>query len=262
MKKIQIKTESEIRIIKEGGKRLEFVKETLREKILPGISAFEIDKLAFELIKKQNALPSFPMVPNYSWATCINVNDGIVHGIPHESLIFKENDIVSVDVGLFYEGFHTDTSFSVLLGEDKYKSWFLNIGQEALNLAIKKAQIGNYVFDISSAIESVLTKNNLTPIEDLVGHGVGKDLHEDPPIPCFTRGQVREKTPQILPGMVFAIEVMYKEYGSPKIVLAKDGWTIATGDGKISALFEETVIVEKSGPFVATAKQKNRIASL
>ncbi|MCS7091932.1 MAG: type I methionyl aminopeptidase [Patescibacteria group bacterium] len=254
--KIQIKTDSEIRIIKEGGKRLEFVKESLREKIAPGVSAFEIDKLAFELIKKQSASPSFMMVPNYSWTTCININDGIVHGIPHKHLVFKNNDIVSVDVGLFYKGFHTDTSFSVLLGEDDSRRKFLEIGREALRLAIKNAKAGNYVFDVSYSIESTLIKNNLTPIEDLVGHGIGRKLHEDPQIPCFTRGQIRNKTPQILPGMVFAIEVMYKEYGSAQVKLAKDGWTITTSDGKISGLFEETVIVEKSGPFVATARRK------
>lgn len=252
---IQIKTENEIKIIKEGGKRLEFVKESLRDKVAPGISAYEIDQLAFDLIKSQKAVPSFPMVPKYSWATCINVNEGIVHGIPHKHLIFEDNDIVSVDVGLFYEGFHTDTSFSVLLGKDSKKERFLQVGKDALTAAIKKAVPGNYVFDISLATESVLTQNKLTPIEDLVGHGVGKKLHEEPQIPCFTRGQLRSKSPQILSGMVFAIEIMYKEQGPSDIALAKDGWTITTGDGTISALFEETVIVEKSGPFIATAGQ-------
>jgi methionyl aminopeptidase len=253
---IKIKTEEEIILIKEGGKKLSIVKEKLREAVKVGVTAKEIDDLAFELIKKEGAEPSFPMVPKYRWATCINVNEGVVHGIPHQTVVFADGDIVSVDVGLYFKGFHTDTSFSLVLGNYPDRKKFLAAGEEALSCAIKKTIAGNRIYDISEATEKTLLKYHLTPIEALVGHGVGRQLHEDPQIPCFTSGK-RERSPEILPGMVLAVEIMYTLGDNPEIDIAKDGWTIVTHDGTISALFEETVIVEKDGQFVATASAKS-----
>lgn len=249
MKKFSLKTPEEVKIMAEGGKKLSRVKKGLREAVKVGVSALDVENLAMELIKKEGAEASFAKVPGYKWATCINVNEGVVHGIPKAEMIFKDSDIVSVDVGLFYKGFHTDTSFSVLLGKNSEHQQFLDIGQAALNNAIKKAKAGRVLGDISEAIETTLLRAKCYPIEALVGHGIGRDLHEDPMIPGYTG--YRGEDFKLKEGVVLAIEVMYT-MGSSEVETAPDGWTIRTKDGKISALFEETVAVTKDGSFVLT----------
>lgn len=251
MSKINIKTSEEIEIMKEGGKKLFEIRNALAAKVAEGVSAMEIEELALKLIKASGGESSFKMVPGYKWCTCINVNEGIVHGIPKKEMIFKKGDLVSIDVGLFYKGFHTDTSTTVLLGSDKEKEKMLHVGKKALECAISQAVVGNKVYDISKAIEDVLIGAKLTPIRALTGHGVGRHLHESPFVPCFTKGDSRSLNIPLEAGLVLAIEVMYAK-GSPEIMVEKDGWTISTQDGKISALFEETVGITKSGPVVLT----------
>ncbi len=247
---IVIKTDRELEIMEEGGAKLRRVKHALEEAVGEGVSAFNVEKLACRLIETEGAEASFKMVPGYSWATCINVNSGIVHGVPKKEVIFKNGDLVSVDVGIYYKGFHTDTSFSAVVGNYPDLVKFLKTGQRALNQAIKVCRPGKRVFDISKEIEREIIKDGHSPIRALVGHGVGKDLHEEPQIPCFVPGDI-DSSPVIAAGAAFAIEVMYAQ-GSPDVVLEKDGWTISMRDGKISALFEDTVIVTKNGPIVIT----------
>ena len=248
MHKITIKTTKEVEIMRQGGRRLAIIRDQIKQMVKVGVSADSIDKKAELLIKEASGESSFKMVRNYSWTTCVNVNSGVVHGIPHSHIVFKEGDVVSVDLGMYYKGFHTDTSFTVDLGSGETS--FLAIGKEALNAGINQAKGGNYVFDISNSIEKVLSKNKLSPVWNLVGHGIGRNLHEEPQIPCFVQ-ESREKTVRILPGMVFAIEVMYTK-GNGKIKNEDDGWTISTEDGKISALYEETVLITKNGNEVLT----------
>ena len=155
-----------------------------------------------------------------------------------------------MDVGLYYKGFHTDTSISVGINLSPENKRFLNIGAQALEKAISKAQVGNYVFDISEAIESTVEAAGYATIKALVGHGVGRELHEDPQIPCFVPGRITD-SPKIVPGMVLAIEVMYAQ-GSDKVEVLPDGWTIAMRDGKMSGLFEDSVAVTDNGPIVLT----------
>ncbi len=250
MKKIIIKTPEEINVMKDGGEKLTRVKSAVKKAVKPGVGADEIEKLANGLIEKEGGRASFMMVPKYSWATCVNVNEGVVHGIPKKEIVFKKGDIVSVDVGLFYRNFHTDTSFTVGVDVENGKRDFLQVGNKALNKAIQKAKPGNKIYDISLAIEKELKSAGLAPIRALVGHGVGKDLHEEPQIPCFVSGK-RSDSPDINPGMVLAIEVMYT-MGKGDVYLESDGWTISTKDGKIAALFEETVAVTKNGNIVLT----------
>jgi methionyl aminopeptidase len=247
---ITIKSTSDVKIMAECGKKLSNVKKALTEKVQVGVSAAEVEDLADKLIKESGGKASFKMVPGYSWATCVNVNSGVVHGIPHKHIKFNKGDVVSIDVGIFYRGFHTDTSISVGLGVDKKTKQFLETGKHALNVAIKEAVVGNRVYDISRAIQEGVEGGDYQSIRALVGHGVGKDLHEGPQIPCFVTSGADE-TPEIRKGMVFAIEVMYT-MGDPEIKIDEDGWTISTRDGKISALFEETVAVTKNGPIVLT----------
>lgn len=250
MDKITIKSDSEVKIMQEGGKRLGEVRNILEKAIKVGVSAAEIENLAVQEIEKRGGKPSFKMVPGYSWATCINVNDGVVHGIPSKKLVFASGDIVSVDVGMFYKGFHTDTSTSKYLSDNKNKQKFLESGRAALNSGIKAAKPGNKIKDIAGNIERSLTKHNLRPIKALTGHGIGKSLHEAPYVPCFVGGMEDDEV-ELKENMTLAIEIMYTE-GKGAIVLDKDGWTIRTKDGKISALFEETVVLTKKGPLVIT----------
>jgi methionyl aminopeptidase len=250
MDKLTIKSAEEIAVMAQGGQKLGRVKKELRKIISEGTSAKQVEDLATELIKKEGAQPSFKMVEGYSWSTCVNVNEGLVHGIPTQELVFKKGDIVSVDVGVFYKGFHTDTSFTVGIDIDNEKQKFLETGKRALNKAIKTALPGKRIYDISGAIEDEIKKDGYSPIMALVGHGVGRELHEEPQIPCFRVGR-REQSIEIVPGMALAIEVMYAQ-GSPEVVIEPDGWTIATHDGKISALYEETVAVTTHGHIILT----------
>jgi methionyl aminopeptidase len=247
---ILLKSEAEMKIMAEGGAKLGRVKNALAAAVGEGVRASDIEKLAVELIKKEGAEISFNKVPGYHWATCVNVNQGLVHGIPVSSLVFKKGDIVKIDVGIYYKGFHTDTSISVGVDLSPENRKFLNTGRETLDKAIKVVKEGNYIYDISKAIEDSIEGAGYTTIKALVGHGVGRDLHEDPQIPCFVPGE-RTESAQIKPGMVLAVEVMYAQ-GDDKVQLLEDGWTIAMRDGKISGLFEDTVAVTEKGPRVIT----------
>jgi methionyl aminopeptidase len=258
MKKISIKSENEMRIMAEGGRKLGVIKKELASRVKEGVNALEIENLAQELIKKTGGKPSFMMVPGYSWATCVNVNEGLVHGIPKREIVFKKGDVVSIDVGLFYKGFHTDTSVTVAIEPGKEIVRFLEVGKTALKQAIKVCRSGNYILDISRVIEETIKKAGYTPIRALVGHGVGRELHEEPAIPCFLPAQTgvpdnyKFTNYQIKTGMVLAIEIMYAQ-GNPDIEIGKDRWTISMADGKISALFEETVAVRSNGSLALTA---------
>jgi len=247
---INIKSKDDIKVMIEGGKRLRDIKKRLFETVRAGISAYEIETLATELIKKTGGKPSFKMVSGYKWSTCVNVNAGLVHGIPKKDIVFAKGDLVSVDVGLFYKGFHTDTSFSKGIDLSTKNKKFFDCGRLALKKAISQAKKGKRIYDISSAIEEVVVSSGYVPVRALVGHGVGRELHEEPLIPCVRFGK-RENSPEIVDGMTIAIEVMYV-MGSEKLVQETDGWTISTSDGKISALFEETVAVTPDGPLVIT----------
>lgn len=250
MSKIKIKKPHEVAIMAEGGKKLAQVKARLKEKIKVGANAQQIDDLAEKLILESGGKPSFKMVPKYYWTTCVNVNEGIVHGIPKKQIVFKKGDVVSVDLGVFYKGFHTDTSFTVGLQVDRKTAKFLETGKQALKEAIGETEVGNRVYDISKAIEQRIKKGGYSPVRALVGHGVGRQLHEEPQVPCFTYGKSSE-SPKLEEGMVIAIEVMYAK-GGGDVSLEDDGWTISASDGTITALFEETIAVTKSGPKVLT----------
>lgn len=248
---MNIKTEAEIEIMHEGGRKLARVRDSLSEKVGEGVRAWDIEELAVRLIKKEKAKASFKMVKGYSWATCVNLNEGLVHGIPTKNVVFKKGDVVSVDLGIYYNGFHTDTSFTKAIDPDSKTANFLQVGKTAMKKAIEKTRVGNYVYDISEAIETSIRKAGFSPIKALVGHGVGRNLHEEPQIPCFVPG-VKESSSKLPVGAVLAIEVMYC-MGQPDVVINNDGWTISTADGKISALFEDTVAVTNKGPMVLTA---------
>ena len=250
---IQIKNPNQIRVIKEGGKRLSWALSQILKEAKPQVALWQLDKLAEKLIKKQGGQPSFKMVPGYHWTTCIDINEGVVHGIPGKYRL-KENDLVSVDIGMFYKGFHTDMARTIRLKEQENRriksDEFLEVGEKALEKAIKAAKAGNRVGHISQAMEEEIRKAGFSPIEALTGHGVGKKLHEEPPIPCLLWEEIG-KTPLLKNGMVLAIEVIYAQ-GKPDLVISDDNWTIKTADGKLAGLFEETIVIRKDHPLILT----------
>lgn len=251
---IFLKKEIEIEKMRRGGQILGQILQKTISLVKPGVTTLELDRFVEMEILKNKGKPSFKMVPKYFWSSCITINNEVVHGIPGSKKI-KAGDVVSIDIGMYYQGFHTDTSWTVLVPngdkeENKEKQKFLRVGEEALIAAIKKAAPGSYLGDISQEIQSHIERAGYHVVRELTGHGVGKFLHEDPSIPGFLNRKI-EKTGQIKEGMTLAIEVIYT-LGQPEILLEADGWTIATKDGKISALFEGTVAVLSNGPLILT----------
>ncbi len=249
---IPLKTEEEIEIMREGGRRLARVFDQVLKEAKPGLKTKRLDEQAEALIKKEKGKPSFKMVPGYHWSTCININQGVVHGIPGGYRL-KEGDLLSLDAGIFYQRFHTDKATTIVVGSGKWlvkSEEFLEAGKRALEKAIEMVRPGNYLGQISKVIEEEIKKAGFSPVRALTGHGVGRKLHEEPQIPCFFEGEV-EKTPKLKKGMTLAIEIIYN-LGLPEVVLTSDGWTIKTKDGKIAGLFEETVAVTAGGPLVLT----------
>ena len=247
---IHYKSEKEIESMKAGGNILSEVMDYVLDSLEVGRSMEELDKMAEKEILKRGGKPSFKMVPGYRWTICSCVNDIVVHGIPGSYKI-REDDVVGIDMGVFYDGFHTDSSWSVRVGKSKSEKGesidkFLKTGESALKKAIKQVKNGNYIYDISNAIQTEVEKEGYSVVRSLIGHGVGKKLHEDPEIPGVVT-KPREKTLKIENGLTIAVEVIYN-MGSPDVDFeSKDGWTIRTKDGKISGLFETTVASSDHG---------------
>jgi methionyl aminopeptidase len=250
MQKVNIKTPSQIKIMTEGGHKLAFIRDELAKFARPGLTTLEIDKFADNLIAQSGGEASFKKVKGYHHATCISVNNEVVHGVPNKRKL-KEGDIASIDVGLVWKGFHTDTSVTVGIGKiSKANQNFLEAGRECLKKAIAKAKPGNRVADISAQMQRI-EEYGYSPVKALTGHGIGRQLHEDPAVPCFVVGEYNH-SPLLRSGLVLAIEIMYNA-GSDEVVYKNDdGWTIATADGKISGLFEETVAITNQGPVILT----------
>lgn len=241
--KINIYTPEEINKIREGGKITAMVIKRVLEKAESGVTTKDLDNYATELIVDAGGRPSFAMEKDYHWATCMNVNDMVVHGIPNEYKL-QENDVLGMDVGTYYQGFHTDASWSKKVGSPEFvvRSNFLETGEKALEEAIKVCRVGNRIGHVSQKIQEIVEGGGYFCVKQLVGHGVGRDLHEDPEIPCFQRGNINN-TAEIKEGMVLAIEIIYNEGKSPIVYSNDDGWTIVTRDGANSGLFEHTIAI-------------------
>lgn len=248
---ILLKTPEDIAVMTEGGQILAQVLQKVLAKVAVGITTLELDKYAEDLILAAGAKPSFKMEKGYSFATCMCLNDMVVHGIPTDYKL-QEGDILGIDLGVFYKGFHTDGSWTKrILDCGQNDDNFLETGELALKKAIEKCVPGNHVGDISKAIQNTVETAGYSCVKQLVGHGVGKDLHEDPEIPCYLRGKIAN-TPVLKLGMVLAVEVIYNQGKSAVVYENDDGWTIVTRDGLPSALFEHTVAVTNSAPQILT----------
>jgi methionyl aminopeptidase len=249
---IHIKKPHEVIVMQEGGAKLKRVVEQVAAAARPGVTPKELDRLADELIQQEGAEPSFKRVPGYTWATCMCINDIVVHGIP-DTTPLQEGDIAGIDIGVYYKGFNTDSSWSVVIGDNKKhdrERAFLQAGEQVLEDAIAQVQIGNRIGHISRVIQKGIKQAGYSVVRELVGHGVGKKLHEDPEVPGLLRGSLSD-TSEIVEGMALAVEVIYT-MGKPDIYLDQDGWTIRTKDGTLSGLFEKTVIASNRGVLVLT----------
>lgn len=222
------------------------LKKTI-ESIKVGVTEIEIDKIAEKEIYKLGGDLSYKTVPGYKYATCITVNEQVVHGLPTNRK-FENGDIVSVDLAVSYKGWHTDCAWSILLGEDLVKTNFLKIGEAALQEGIIQAVDGKRVGDISEAIQSRVESSGFSVVRSLVGHGVGRKLHEDPEIPGFGK---KNTGPFLKSGQTLAIEVIYT-MGKHEVVLENDGWTFSTADKSMGGLFEMTVLIGKEKSEILT----------
>jgi len=242
------RTAAELLILREAGKRLAAVMEELRPHVRAGIATIELDRLSEELVRKAGASAAFKGYKGYPATLCVSVNDQIVHGIPGKRKL-AEGDIASIDLGLNYQGYFSDAAYTVAVGSiDPRLAGLIAATQEALARGIKKAVSGNRLFDISHAIQEYVEANGYSVVRQFVGHGIGRDLHEEPEIPNFGRPH---EGPLLEEGMVLAIEPMVN-LGGWEALIGANGWTASTKDGLASAHFEHTVAVTRSGPEVLT----------
>lgn len=219
------------------------------ELIKPGISTKELDNLLHKYIVKNKGVPSFLGYNGFPGSACISLNDTIIHGIPSKDIIIKDGDIVSVDVGAIVNGFHGDNAYTYLVGEvDEETKRLCKVTEESLYKAIGQAQVGNRLGDIGHAVQSLSEGAGFSVVREFVGHGVGRNLHEEPEVPNFGtpgRGQ------RLVAGMTIAIEPMIN-MGTAAITQQSDGWTIKTRDHKPSAHYEHTILITNNGPIVLT----------
>ena len=252
---IIIKTPKEIKILREGGRRLATVLYKVRDIVAPGVSTYELDKYAEKLIREMGDEPAFlnyrpegARIP-FPATLCVSVNDEVVHGIPSKKRILKEGDIVSLDLGVKHKGLFTDmaltTPVSAVSGSN---SKLMRVTEQALQVGINAAVGGNRVGDIGNVIEKFVRPHKYGIVEILAGHGVGRAIHEDPYIPNFGKANTGAK---LVPGMVIAIEPMLNA-GTKNVTLDADGYTFHTADGKRSAHFEHTLLITEGQPEILT----------
>lgn len=246
---IVLKTSRELAVMREAGKISQEALQLAGKAVKPGVSTAEIDKIVREYIEKMGATPSFLDYNGFPASACISVNDVVVHGIPSKQQILKEGDIVSIDVGAFYDGYHGDNAWTYPCGEisDEAKK-LLDVTEKSLFLGIEQAVVGNRIGDVGSAIQKYAEAHSYSVVREFIGHGVGMKLHEEPSVPNYgTPG----RGVRLLEGMVIAIEPMINA-GKKEVRMLSDGWTTVTADGSLSAHFEHTVAITPNGPVLLT----------
>lgn len=246
---IIIKTPEQIELIRESCRRLAIVHKELEEFIKPGISTKDIDIKGDKLIRQLEGIPNFLHYNGYPASICVSVNDEVVHGIPDKHRILQEGDIVSLDAGMIYKGYHSDAARTHAVGRiSKEAQQLMDVTRESFFAGIKMAKAGNHLFDISNAIASYIKPYGYGIVRDLVGHGVGTQLHEDPQVPNFA--QIR-RGPRLRPGMTLAIEPMVN-MGRSDVEWLDDDWTVITEDGSLSAHYENTILITEGEPEILT----------
>lgn len=245
---IIIKNHNEITLMKKAGRIVGETLLLLEKEVKPGITTAELDRMAEEFITKHGAKPSFKGLYGFPSSLCISVNEQVIHGFPG-AYVLKEGDIVSIDCGAFFDGFHGDAARTFPVGNisvDAQK--LIDITKESFFQGIKFAKEGNKLTDISYGIQSYVEAAGFSVVRDFVGHGIGRKVHEDPNVPNFGKSG---RGPKLLEGMVLAIEPMINA-GTHKVKTLKDGWTVVTTDSSLSAHYENTVAILSDGPEILT----------
>lgn len=246
---VTIKSHREIELMRKAGKLLAQTHEEMAKAIKPGISTWEIDKIGEDIIRSFGCIPSFLNYNGFPASICVSVNDEVVHGIPDKKRIIKDGDIVSLDAGLIYEGYHADAARTVMVGNVSEEARLLvERTKESFFEGIKYAKSGNHLHDISNAIGDYCESFGYGVVRDLVGHGIGTKLHEDPQIPNFRQ---RRRGIKLQAGMTLAIEPMVNA-GTYDVYWQDDDWTVVTGDGSLSAHYENTILITDGEPEVLT----------
>jgi len=248
---IQLKSAREIEVMAEGGKILAATLAMLRGEVRDGVTTAQLDEIAEAFIRSHpGARPSFKGLYGFPGTLCTSINHEIVHGIPSKKRVLRDGDIISIDVGVAFGGFHTDSATTVPVGEvDPTTQRLLQVTREALDAGIGAAQLGNHIGDIGAAVQAVVERAGFSVVRDLVGHGIGVEFHEEPQVPNHGKPKRGAK---LVPGLTIAIEPMVN-VGGPGTKTLSDRWTIVTADGKRSAHFEHTVAITEEGPRVLTA---------
>ena len=246
---IHMKSAREIELMKGASRIVASILLELREQCRVGVSTADLDKIAEDLIKKNKAKPAFKGYRGFPACVCISVNDEVVHGIPSPKRILQSGDVVGLDFGVIYDGYYGDSAMTVPIGDiSPAVSNLLKVTEDSLHKGIEQAKPGNYISDISAAIQRCAEAHHFGIVKEFCGHGIGRSLHEDPPVLNYVHNG---KGPKIKPGLVLAIEPMIN-LGTDKVRVLDDGWTVVTMDGKPSAHFEHTVAVTPDGPEILT----------
>lgn len=250
---ILIKSQREIELMREAGRILDLTRKMLEKHIKPGISTLQLDALAEEFIKNLGATPSFKGYHGFPGSICTSINEVVVHGIPSNKHVLKEGDIITLDFGVNYKGYHADSATTYPVGKISSEiEKLLDITEKSLYVGLEQAKPGNHVSDISHAIESYVKPFGYGIVEEFTGHGIGRELHEDPYVPNFGKPN---QGPVLKPGMTFCVEPMVN-LGTKRVKVLSDNWTTVTVDRKPSAHYEHMIVITETGYEILTIAKK------
>ena len=248
---VTIKSAREIELMREAGRILAITHEELGKAIRPGMSTLDIDRIGEDIIRSYGCIPSFKNYQGYPASVCVSVNDEVVHGIPNKDHIIREGDIVSLDVGVIYKGYHSDAARTHAVGKVSPEAEnLIKVTRQSFFEGIKYAKAGNHLNDVSSAIQAYAEKFGYGVVRDLVGHGIGAHLHEAPEVPNFGG---RRKGLKLRAGMTLAVEPMINA-GRYDVEWLEDGWTVVTDDGSLSAHYENTILITEGDPEILSLR--------
>ncbi len=246
---VSIKSAREIELMREAGRMLAAVHDELGKAIEPGMSTKDVDRLGEKLIRDFGCVPNFLHYNGYPASICVSVNEEVVHGIPRKNRILQEGDIVSLDAGLIYKGYHSDAARTHAVGKISPQArQLIDVTKQSFFEGIKMARAGCHLYDISAAVDAYVRRFGYGIVRDLVGHGIGTSLHEDPQIPNFAQ---KKKGVRLQAGMTLAVEPMINA-GGWEVDFLKDGWTVVTRDGSLSAHYENTILITDGEPEILT----------
>ncbi|MBE5924346.1 MAG: type I methionyl aminopeptidase [Lachnospiraceae bacterium] len=242
---VSIKSKTEIELMREAGRILAITHEELRKQVKPGMSTLEVDRIGEEIIRSFGCIPSFLNYNGYPASICVSINEEVVHGIPNKDRIIQEDDIVSLDAGVIYKGYHSDAARTLIMpGVSEEVKKLVQITKESFFKGIEQAVPGNHIVDIGRAIQEYVEGYGYSVVRDLIGHGVGAKLHEEPEVPNFAS---KRRGVKLCAGMTIAVEPMIN-LGEYDVYWEDDDWTVVTEDGLPSAHYENTILITDNGP--------------